>query len=67
MSGIGLDSWVKTSFNKLCLCNTILKAHDKQTLEVTLGINVKAWESDYNYDELKGFPFLKDVLYFNNE
>jgi hypothetical protein len=32
-----------------------------------LGINVKAWESDYNYNELKDFPFLSDILYFDNE
>jgi hypothetical protein len=67
MGGISLDSWVKTSFNKLRLCNTILEAYGKQTLEVALGIDVKAWESDHDYNELEGFPFSKDVLYFDNE
>ena len=67
MSGTGLDSWVETSFDKLRLCNTILEAHGRQTLEAALGINVKAWESDHNYDELEGFPFSGDVLYFDNE
>jgi hypothetical protein len=67
MGSTGLDSWVKTSFDKLRLCNTILEAHSRQTLEAALGINVKAWESDHNYNELEGFPFLGDVLYFDNE
>jgi hypothetical protein len=67
MSGTGLNSWVKTSFDKLRLYNIILEAHGRQTLEVALGINVKAWESNYNYDELEGFPFLGDILYFDNE
>jgi hypothetical protein len=44
-----------------------LKAHGRQTLEAALRINVKAWESDHDYDELKGFLFSKDVLYFNNK
>jgi Heterokaryon incompatibility protein (HET)/SET domain len=67
MGGTGLDSWVETSFDKLRLCNTILEAHGRQTLEAALGIDVKAWESDHNYDELEGFPFSGDVLYFGNE
>jgi len=41
MSSIGLDSWVKTSFNNLYLYNTILEAYSRQILEVALGINVK--------------------------
>jgi hypothetical protein len=32
-----------------------------------LGIDVRAWESDHNYDELEDFPFSSDVLYFDNE
>jgi hypothetical protein len=36
-------------------------------LEVALGIDVKAWESDHDYDKLEGFPFSGDVLYFDNE
>jgi hypothetical protein len=67
MSGTGLDSWVETSFDRLRLCNTILEAHSRQTLEAALGIDVKAWESDYNYDKLEGFPFLGNVLYFDNK
>jgi hypothetical protein len=54
MGGTGLESWVETSFDKLRLCNTILEAHGRQTLEAALGIDVKAWESDHNYDELEG-------------
>jgi hypothetical protein len=54
-------------FDKLCLYNIILEAYSRQILEVALGIDVKAWESNYNYDELEGFPFLGDVLYFDNE
>jgi hypothetical protein len=42
MGGIGLDSWVKTSFNKLCFCNIILEAYSRQILEAALGIDVKA-------------------------
>jgi hypothetical protein len=42
MGGTGLDSWVETSFDKLRLCNTILKAHGRQTLEAALEIDVKA-------------------------
>jgi len=67
MGSTGLDSWVETSFDKLRLCNTILEAHGRQTLEAALGIDVKAWESDHDYDELEGFPFSRDVLYFDNE
>lgn len=67
MSSIGLDSWVETSFDRLRLCNTILKAYGRQILEAALGIDVKVQESNHNYDELEGFPFLGDVLYFNNE
>lgn len=67
MSGTGLDSWVETSFDNLRLCNTILEAHGRQTLEVALGIDVKAWESDHNYNELDGLPLSRDVLYFDNE
>ncbi|MCJ1386334.1 hypothetical protein MMC17_009460 [Xylographa soralifera] len=67
MDGTGLDSWVEISFDKLRLCNTILEAHGRQTLEAALGIDVKAWESDYDYNELEGFPFSGDVLYFDNE
>ncbi|KAL5407035.1 hypothetical protein PMIN04_011845 [Paraphaeosphaeria minitans] len=67
MSGTGLDSWVETSFDNLRLCNTILEAHGRQTLEAALGIDVKAWESDHDYDELEGLPLSGDVLYFDNE
>ncbi|KAH9211167.1 hypothetical protein DL95DRAFT_465154 [Leptodontidium sp. 2 PMI_412] len=67
MSGTGLDSWVETSFDTLRLCNTIWEAHSRQTLKAALGIDVKAWESYHNYDELEGFPFSGDVLYFDNE
>jgi len=67
MSGTGLDSWVETSFDNLRLCNTILEAHGRQTLEAALGIDVKAWESDHDYDELEGLPLSRDVLYFDNE
>ncbi|KAI0528336.1 heterokaryon incompatibility protein-domain-containing protein [Xylaria digitata] len=67
MSGTGLGSWVETLFDKLRLCNTILETHGRQTLEAALGIDVKAWESDHNYEELEGFPFSEDVLYFDNE
>ncbi|KAI8623900.1 heterokaryon incompatibility protein-domain-containing protein [Xylariaceae sp. FL1651] len=67
MNGKGLDSWVETSFDELRLCNAILEAHGRQTLEAALGTDVEAWESDHNYDELEGFPFRRDVLYFNNE
>jgi hypothetical protein len=42
IGGTGLDSWVKTLFDKLCLCNTILEAHGRQTLEAALRIDVKA-------------------------
>ena len=67
MSNISLNSWVKTLFNNLYLYNTILEAYNKQILEVALGINVKAWEFNYNYNELEGLPLLRDILYFNNE
>ncbi|KAI0914716.1 heterokaryon incompatibility protein-domain-containing protein [Ustulina deusta] len=67
MSGTGLGSWVETLFDKLRLCNTILETHGRQTLEAALGIDVKAWESDHNYEKLEGFPFSEDVLYFDNE
>ena len=67
MSGTGLDSWVETSFDNLRLCNTILEAHGRQTLEAALGIDVKAWKSDHSNDELEDFPFSGDVLYFDNE
>jgi hypothetical protein len=46
---------------------TILEAHGRRTLEAALGIDVRAWESNYNYDELEDFPFSSDVLYFDNE
>lgn len=67
MSGTGLESWVKTSFDNLRLCNTILKAHGRRTLEAALEIDVKAWELDHDYDELEGLPLSGDVLYFDNE
>ncbi len=63
----GLDSQVETLFNKLRLYNIILEAYDRQILEVALGININIQESNYNYNELEGFPFLGDVLYFNNK
>jgi hypothetical protein len=47
--------------------NTILEAHGRQTLEAALGIDVEAWKSDYNNNELEDFPFSGDVLYFDNE
>ncbi|KAI1739551.1 heterokaryon incompatibility protein-domain-containing protein [Xylaria scruposa] len=67
MSGTGLCSWVDTLFDKLRLCNTILETHGKQTLEAALGIDVKAWKSNHKYEELEGFPFSEDALYFDNE
>ncbi|KAI0551613.1 heterokaryon incompatibility protein-domain-containing protein [Xylaria curta] len=67
MSGTGLCSWVETLFDKLRLCNTILETHGRQTLEAALGIDVKAWESNHNYEELEDFPFSEDALYFDNE
>ena len=67
MSNMGLNSWVESSFDNLRRCGTILEAHGRQTLEAALGIDVRAWESDHNYDELEGFPFSSDVLYFDNE
>jgi len=67
MSGTGLDSWVETSFDSLRRCYIILEAHGRQTLEAALGIDVEAWKSDYNNNELEDFPFLGDVLYFDNE
>lgn len=63
MSSIGLDSQVETLFDKLRLCNTILEAYGRQILEAALGIDMKAQESNYNYNKLKGFPFLGDVSY----
>jgi hypothetical protein len=44
-----------------------LEAHSRRTLEAALEINIKAWESNYNYNELEGFPFLGDILYFDNK
>ena len=67
MSGTGLDSWVETSFDSLRRCYTILEAYGRQTLEAALGIDVEAWKSDHNNDELEDFPFSEDVLYFDNE
>ncbi|KID94864.1 heterokaryon incompatibility protein, partial [Metarhizium majus ARSEF 297] len=66
MSSTGLNSWVEETFDKLRCCGTILAAHDKRTLEAALGIDVRAWESDHDYDELEDF-FSSDVLYFDNE
>ncbi|KAJ8123774.1 hypothetical protein ONZ43_g350 [Nemania bipapillata] len=66
-SGTGLDSWVETLFDKLRLCNKILETHGRQTLEAALGIDVKAWESDHKYEELEGFPFSEDAVYFSNK
>lgn len=54
--------YCKTSFDKLCLCNTILEAHSRPTLEAALGIGVKAWKSNYDYDKLEGFLFLRNVF-----
>jgi hypothetical protein len=67
MGSTGLDSWIETLFNKLRLYNIILEAYSRQILEVALGINVKVWESDYDYNELEGFPFSGDILYFDNK
>ena len=67
MSDMGLNSWVESSFNNLRRYGIILEAHGRRILEAALGIDVKAWESDYNYDGLEDFPFLSDVLYFDNE
>lgn len=66
MSSTGLNSWVEETLDKLRCCGTILAAHDKRTLEAALGIDVRAWESDHDYDELEDF-FSSDVLYFDNE
>jgi hypothetical protein len=67
MSNTVLNSWAENSFDNLRRWGTILKAHGRQTLEAALGIDVKAWGSDHNYDELEDFPFSSDVLYFGNE
>ncbi|KAI0438720.1 heterokaryon incompatibility protein-domain-containing protein [Xylaria telfairii] len=67
MSGTRLCSWVDTLFDKLRFCNTILETHGRQTLEAALGIDVKAWESNHNYEELVGFPFPEDALYFDDK
>jgi hypothetical protein len=67
MSKMDLNSWVENSFDNLRRCGTILEAHGRPTLEAALGIDVRAWESDNNYDELEDFPFSSDVLYFDNE
>ena len=67
MSNMGLNSWVENSFDNLRRCGTILEAHGRRTLEAALGIDVRAWESDHDYDGLEDFPFSSDVLYFDNE
>jgi hypothetical protein len=67
MSSIGLNSWVESSFDNLRHCGSILEAYGRRILEVALGIDVRAWESDYDYGELEDFPFSSDILYFDNE
>ena len=67
MSDMGLNSWVESSFNNLRRYGIILEAHGRRILEAALGIDVKAWESDHDYDELEGFPFSGDILYFDNK
>ena len=59
----GLKSSVETSFDNLRRCGAILAANNRRTLEAALGIDVRAWESDHDYDELEDF-FSSDVLYF---
>jgi hypothetical protein len=66
-SNMDPNSWVENSFDNLRRYSTILEAHGRPTLEVALGIDLRAWESDYNYNGLEDFPFSSDVLYFDNE
>lgn len=64
MNNMDLNSWVENSFDNLRNCYTILGAHGRQILEATLGVDVRAWESEHNYDELEDFSFSGDILLF---